>query len=110
MRTAMEGMGTTPEYAWIAVSLSVIALLLSFAYAWRVVRSYRTYHDERSAVALAKAIGLFFISVGFLVSAAGLVAEMAVLSVAGLSLSRGVFIVLITTLVLADVRPRGDRG
>lgn len=103
--TGADGMGTSVEYAWTAVALSGLALLLASIYLFRVVRTYQHYHDERAAVALAKSIGLTVIAGGLLLSAVGLVVSMAQLSVAGLSVSRGAFLVLLSTLVLADVRP-----
>lgn len=100
-----NGMGTTPEYAWTVVVLSAFGLGLALFHGWRAQRSYRVWHDERSALALVKGIGLVVISFGLLVSSSGLVVDMAVLSVAGLSITRGAFIALMLTLVLVDIRP-----
>jgi hypothetical protein len=68
------------------------------------------YHDERAAINLAKSIGLAVIAIGLTISAFGLFAGGAMLAIAGLSVARGAFVVLVATLVLADVRPRGKRG
>jgi len=109
MGSVIDGMGTTLEYDWTSFFLSLSAMALASIYAYRVVRSYRIYHDERAAVNLAKAIGLLVISLGLLVSSIGLLIESPMLAIAGLSLSRGAFLVLLATLVLADVRPKGER-
>jgi uncharacterized protein YebE (UPF0316 family) len=99
-------MGLSTTYVWTAVLLSASAVVLSTVYAVRVIKAYQRYHDERAAVSLAKAIGLWVIALGLVISSSGLVLNEAVMSVAGLSLSRGTFLVLMLTLVLADVRPR----
>jgi hypothetical protein len=104
----IDGMGTSPVYDWLIVVLSVIGLILSIFYTFRVVKAYQFYHDERAAVALAKAIGLEVIAFGMLVSGTGLILDTSTLAVAGLSIARGAFIVLVATLVLADVRPHDD--
>ena len=104
------GMGISGEYAWTAVVLSLIAVVLSAVYAHRVQRAYRMFHDERAAVSLAKALGLLVIAGGLLISALGLLAESASFSIAGMSVARGAFIVLMSTLVLADIRPEGKDG
>jgi len=98
-------MGTSPGYDAVAVVLSVLALGFALTYLVKVVTSYRFHRDHRAAVALVKAVGLSAMAIGMLVSAFGLVTEFHVLSVAGLSLARGVFIVLLATLVVADTRP-----
>jgi len=98
-------MHVSTEYAWAAVALSFAALALAFWYLKRVIQAYREHHDHRAAVSLAKALGLSVIALGLLVSASGLVIGTSVLSVAGLSLARGAMIVLLATLVLADIRP-----
>src|SRR5512139_2994695 len=98
-------MGTTPEYEALAIGLSLLSLLLASVYLWRVAQSYQRWHDERAAVSLGKAVGLTVISFGFLVSSTGFLVENAVLSVAGLSIARGAIIVLLGTLILANVRP-----
>jgi uncharacterized membrane protein (DUF485 family) len=101
------------SYSWVAVGLSVLGLVLSTVYAWRVAKSYHRFHDERAAVSLAKAIGLWVISVGMIISAAGSLAQLlgypihSDLARAGLGLARGAFLVLMLTLVVADVRPGG---
>lgn len=107
MTTMPDGMGTTPEYEIVAVLLSLLALVLATWHAYRVVHSYRVYHDERAAVALVKGIALVVISLGLFISAFGLIAGTAVLSIAGMSVARGTLLVLLLTLVLADVRPHG---
>lgn len=101
----MRGMHVSPEYAWTAVLLSVGAVLLAGWYLKRVIHTYRIHHDHRAAVALAKALGLGVIAIGLVVSASGLVIHTPELSIVGLSLARGAIIVLLATLVLADVRP-----
>lgn len=98
-------MNTTPEYEALAIGLSFISLVLAFVYLWRVAISYQRWHDERAAVSLGKAVGLTVISLGYLISSLGFLAENAMLSVAGLSISRGALIVLLGTLILANVRP-----
>lgn len=103
-------------YPYITGLLSFLGLLLATVYVWRVSRSYRKFHDERAAVSLAKAIGLWVMGMGLLISALGsLLVELQVVPVhsdlarVGLSISRGAFLGLLLTLVLADVRP-GDRA
>ena len=104
------GMGITDEYAWTAVILSLVSILLAGVNGYRVARSYRIYHDERAAVSLAKGVGLFVIAAGMLISSWGLIVESASFSVAGLSVARGAFISLMATLVLADVRAEGGKA
>jgi hypothetical protein len=103
-----NGMGVSGGYIAVAIAMSALGVLLSAVYTVRVVHAYRVYHDERAAVSLAKAIGLFVMAIGLLLSSLGLVVEMASLSVAGMSIVRGAFIALMATLVLADIRPAGD--
>lgn len=103
-------MNTTIEYEVAVIILSFIGTILAAIYTARVSKAYRIWHDERAAVSLAKGIGLLVMSVGLLLSAVALVLESPTLAIAGLSLARGAFIVLIVTLVLADVRPRGREG
>jgi hypothetical protein len=100
-----DGMGTSDIYEYGAVLLSLFSMLMAFAYLRRVSYSYRVHHDDRAAVSLGKAVGLTVITFGLLVSAIGLVTQMAVLSVAGLSVTRGAVIVTLATLLLANVRP-----
>lgn len=98
----------TPDiYDWIAVGLSVMSFALAVTYLIRVVPAYRRFRDERAAVSLTKAVGLAVISLGLVISATGLVLETMDFAVAGLSMSRGALLVLLATLVLANVRP-GD--
>jgi uncharacterized membrane protein (DUF485 family) len=99
------GMGVTPEYEALALALSAFAILLSLIYLQRVVIAYQTWHDERAAVSLGKAVGLTVIAFGFLVSSIGLPIENPTLAIAGLSISRGALVVLVSTLLLANVRP-----
>lgn len=99
------GMGTSDEYTVIAVFLSLLSVSLATIYCVRVIRAYQEWHDERAAVSLAKALGLLVISSGLLVSSIGLIFNSPSFSIAGLSIARGTFIVLMATLVLADVRP-----
>jgi multisubunit Na+/H+ antiporter MnhG subunit len=98
-------MGTTGEYAELSVLLSFFSLVLSIAYLWRVIDVYRRFHDERAAVSLGKAVGLTVIATGMMVSSLGLVFHSPDLAVAGLSFARGALVVLLLTLVLANVRP-----
>lgn len=98
-------MNTTPEYEALAISLSFLSFVLSFVYLWRVAHSYARWHDERAAVSLGKAVGLTVISFGILISSLGFLAQNPDLAVAGLSISRGALIVLLGTLILANVRP-----
>lgn len=100
-----DGMGTGLEYAWLAVVLSTLGVALAVAYTIRVVHSYRVFHDERAAVALVKGLGLLMIAGGFWVSASGLLINSSAMSVAGMSVSRGTFIVMMATLLLAGARP-----
>jgi tryptophan-rich sensory protein len=104
----LHGMGTSGLYDWGAVALSVIAIALSAVYLWRVIEAYRMYHDERSAISLGKAMGLFVIAIGLTISASGLVLQESVLSVAGMTVARGALVVTMATLVLAHVRPGSD--
>jgi hypothetical protein len=102
------------SYSYVAVLLSVVAFLLSTLYAWRAAKAYHKYHDERAAVSLAKAIGLWVMSMGLLISAVGSLLQLlgypihSDLARAGLGLTRGAFLVLMGTLVAADILP-GDR-
>lgn len=104
----MTGMGTSQEYAFIAVALSLASLLLSLLYLKRIIHSYRVHHDERAAVSLGKAIGLLVISIGLVVSSLGLPMDRPELSLMGLTLARGALLTLMATLILANVRPDGD--
>jgi hypothetical protein len=102
------GMGVTEAYAQISVILSLVSLVLSLGYLFRVARSYRHFHDERAAVSLGKAVGLVVVAFGLTVSSMGLITDQAVLSTAGLSLARGALLVTLASLVLARVRPRDE--
>jgi len=101
-------MGTSDLYDAGAVALSLFSLVLALFYTRRVIHSYRYHHDDRAAVSLAKAIGLTVISLGMVISAAGLIVSRPELSVSGLSISRGALIVLLATLLLANVRPQSE--
>jgi len=103
-----SGMGVSIEYAIVAVSLSALSFVLAIIYAVGVIRAYRQWHDERAAISLAKGLGLLVVAAGLLLSATGLLFESPSFSVAGLSVARGAFIVLMATLVLAHVRPGRD--
>lgn len=102
---AHGAMGTTGLYDWGAVILSTICIILAGWYLWRVIKTYRMYHDDRAAISLGKAMGLFVISIGLTISASGLVLEASSLAVAGMTLARGALLVTLATLVLAGVRP-----
>lgn len=104
----IHGMGTSGLYDWGAIVLSTIAVVLAAIYLWRVIRTYRMFHDERAAVSLGKALGLFVIALGLTISATGLIVNDATFSVAGMTLARGALVVTIATLVLANVRPGDD--
>ena len=101
-------MNVSAEYEVLTAVLSVLALVLSILYLWRVIRSYQEWHDERAAVNLSKAIGLVVIAFGLTVSAVGLWLNHGDYSVAGLMLSRGALIAMLATLLLAAVRPGAE--
>jgi multisubunit Na+/H+ antiporter MnhG subunit len=105
--TKMDDMGATPVYGAASVLISLVAMVLATVYLKRASDVYRRFHDDRAAVSLGKAVGLFVISLGLVVSALGLVVEQATLSTIGLSLARGALLVTLMALVLAGVRP-GD--
>lgn len=100
----MTEMGT-PEYIYTAITLSLVALGLALFHAYRVSHAYRMFHDERAAVALVKGMGLLVIAIGLTISSLGLVADSETMGIAGMSVARGAFIVLLGVLVLVDVRP-----
>ena len=101
----MLAMHVSAEYGYTALFLSLVAIVLASSYLWRVIRSYRIHHDHRAAVSLIKALTLAVIALGLVLSASGLVLSSSGFSVAGLSMARGAILVLLATLVLADVRP-----
>lgn len=101
-----EGMGVTPEYEWLVILLSAFCLVLAVVYLWRGTKAYQRWHDERAAVSLGSAVGLVVITFGFLVSGLGLPLENPTLSIAGMSIARGATVVLLGTLLLANVHPR----
>lgn len=98
-------MGTSSLYDWATLILSVVSFLMAFIYCRRVVYSYRTHHDDRAAVSLAKGVAFVVITFGLVISSLGLVTAEPEFAVAGLSLVRGTLIALLATLLLANVRP-----
>lgn len=96
-------------YPWATFVLAVGAMALGTVYLYRVANAYRFYHDERAAVSLAKAVGLFVVALGLLISATGYLWLTEDLRAMGLSIARGSLVVLLATLVIADVRPGDDR-
>jgi hypothetical protein len=99
-------------YSLISLSLSILAVVLATLYCRGVVEAYQIYHDERAAVSLAKAVGLWVVALGLAISSTGsLLGQMNVdfehaeLARVGLSLSRGALLALLLTLVMAGVRP-----
>jgi len=104
-------METSNEYGVVVFALSIVGVVLSALYLYRVVQSYRLYHDERAAIALGKGLGLFVIGLGLLVSATGrFLGAHGEFAVAGLMMARGALIALLATLVLANVRPHEEGG
>jgi vacuolar-type H+-ATPase subunit I/STV1 len=98
--TMPDGMGTSDVYNWTVFALSLVSLGLAVLYMSRAAFVYRTWRDERSAMQVVKAVGLTVIALGTLISAGGLITDMAVMAVAGMSIARGAFLVLILTLLL----------
>lgn len=101
-------------YAAISFGLSLLALVLATIYTARVTNSYHQWHDERAAVSLGKAIGLWVVAFGCTLSASGSVLAgfgyhewHGPMAQIGLAVARGALIVTMATLVLADVRPGG---
>lgn len=105
-----EGMGTTPEYEWLVIILSSFCLALASIYLWRATKAYQRWHDERAAVGLGSAVGIVVITFGFLISGLGLPLESPTLSIAGMSIARGATVVLLGTILLADVHRHDERG
>ena len=102
-------MNVSAEYEVLTITLSVVALVLSLIYAWRTVRSYQQFHDDRAAINLSKGIGLVVISFGMFISSIGLVwFDHSEYAVAGLMLSRGALIALLATLLLVAIRPGAE--
>ena len=104
-------METSNEYGVTVLLLSFAGVALSTLYLRRVVQAYRIYHDERAAISLGKGLGLFVIAMGLLVSAVGrFLGAHGEFAVAGLMMARGALIVLLATLVFANIRPHSEGG
>ena len=94
-------MGTTPEYAWLSVFISLASFIMACIHVrWSTIH-YRTYHDDKAALLLGKAVALVVISFGLAISSMGLLVDEAILSVTGLSIARGAMFVMLATLALA---------
>jgi len=104
-----DGMNATDLYVATSVALSAAGIAVAAVYLWRVAGAYRQYHDDRAAIALAKGVGLLVIAIGLFISALGLTVSDPQLATVGLSVARGALIVLLVTLLLADIRPKEDR-
>jgi D-alanine-D-alanine ligase-like ATP-grasp enzyme len=99
----MNEMGVGAGYAWASFVISLTIVVLAAVHLRYAIHGYANHHDERAAIALAKAVGLVVTGTGVLLSATGMVIEHAMLATAGLSMARGALIVVLATLVLADM-------
>ncbi|HSW42945.1 MAG TPA: hypothetical protein VLM76_10590 [Patescibacteria group bacterium] len=99
----------TLQYAGLLIAVGLLTTALLARHLGTVTRAYRVWHDERAALAVVLAIGLFVISTALLVGAFGLLIDNYEFHLAGLSAARGAFFTMALTLVLAsrslDERP-----
>lgn len=97
---------TSTLYNISALLVSAASVMLAAIYMYREVYNFRKFHDERSAVGLFKSSGLLVMAIGLATSSIGLATGVPVVYAAGLSFSRGAFLVLLITLVVADTKPK----